>query len=106
MRGVLLEVLPILETEEFIISFKQLVARGGGPSIVYSYNSSKFVAAAKCLNSVQDKEKYHEFLSDHIMVLQCESNTMEGHFKHLICLFKSAFTTLSDNDTNPGAKSF
>lgn len=66
MRGVLLEVLPILETEEFIISFKQLVARGGGPSIVYSYNSSKFVAAAKCLKSVQDKEKYHEFLSDHI----------------------------------------
>ena len=105
-RGVFQEVVPILETEELIESFKQLVEKGGGSSIIYSYNGSKFVAAAKCLNTMQDKDKYHEFLSDHIITWQCESNTMEGHFEHLIGLFKSAFTTLLVNDPNPGGKSF
>ena len=99
-RWVFQEVLPILETEELIESFKQLVEKGGGSSIIYSENGSKFVVAAKCLKTMQ------EFLSDHIITWQCESNTMEGHFEHLIGLFKSVFTTLLDNDPNPGGKSF
>lgn len=105
-RRVFQEVLSILETEELIESFKQLVEKGGGSSIIYSYNGSKSVAAAKCLNTMQDKDKYHEFLSDRIITWQCESNTMEGHFEHVIGLFKSAFTTLLVNDPNPGGKSF
>ena len=46
-RGVFLELLPSLETSEFVKSLKRLIARRGQPSRVYSDNGQKFVATAE-----------------------------------------------------------
>ena len=45
--AVFLDLVPSLETSEFIKSFKRLVARRGKPSIIYSDNATTFVAASK-----------------------------------------------------------
>ena len=42
-HGVFLEVLPSLETTEFIKSLKRLIARGGRPSKIYSDNGQTFM---------------------------------------------------------------
>jgi hypothetical protein len=44
-RGVRLELLKSLETEEFLQSFKRFIARRGRPSVVYSDNGTTFKAA-------------------------------------------------------------
>ena len=49
-RGVFLELLPSLETGEFIKSLKRLIARRGRPSKVFSDNGKTFVAAAQWLS--------------------------------------------------------
>ena len=49
IRGVFLELLPILETNDFIQSLKLFIARRGRPSKAYSDNGKTFVAAAKWL---------------------------------------------------------
>ena len=93
-RGVFLEVLPNLETEEFIQSFKRFIARRGRPSVVYSDNGSTFVAAAKWLKNVRKDEKFHEFLSDQTITWRFNASRAPwwgGHFERLIGLFKSAF---------------
>ena len=52
-RGIFLEVLPNLETGEFIKTFKRLIARRGRPFLVYSDNGSRFTAAANWLKKVK-----------------------------------------------------
>ncbi len=46
-RAVYLDLVPNLSTEEFIRSFKRLVARRGRPKKIYSDNGKTFVAASK-----------------------------------------------------------
>lgn len=64
-RAVFLELLPSLETREFIKSFKRMIARRGRPSLVYSDNGSTFVAAAKWLKLVWKDEELNDFLRNH-----------------------------------------
>ena len=63
-RGVFLELLPSLETGEFIKSLKHFIARRGRPSRVYSDNNQTFLVAAKWLKKVQKDAEFHSFLSN------------------------------------------
>ena len=55
-RAVYLELLHSLETQEFLQSFRRLVARKGRPSKVYSDNAKTFVAAVRWLKKAQSDE--------------------------------------------------
>ena len=94
IRGVFLELLPNLETQEFIKSMKRLIARRGRPSKVYSDNGKTFVAAAKWLKKVSKDEKLCEFLSDESITWQFNLSRAPwwgGQFERLIGLMKAAF---------------
>lgn len=93
-RGVFLELLPSLETGDFIKSLKRFIARRGRPSKVYSDNGKTFVAAAKWLKKVQKDEKFHSFLSDQSITWQFNLSRAPwwgGHFERLIGVMKSSF---------------
>ena len=93
-RGVFLELLPSLETREFLKSFKRLVARRGRPSLVYSDNGSTFVAAAKWLKKVRKDEELNEFLSNQSISWRFNLSRAPwwgGQFERLIGLMKAAF---------------
>jgi len=62
-HGVFLELLPSLETGEFIKSLKRLIARRGRPAKVFSDNGKTFVAAAKWLSKVHKDEKFNDFFA-------------------------------------------
>lgn len=62
-RGIYLELLPSLETGEFLRCLKRFIARRGRPEKIYSDNGSTFVAAAKWLKQVMTDERLNEFLS-------------------------------------------
>ena len=64
-RAVHLELLPTLETREFIRSFKQFIARRGRPKKVYSDNGSTFVGAAGWLRKVMRDEQFNDYLAKH-----------------------------------------
>ncbi|XP_068675376.1 uncharacterized protein [Montipora foliosa] len=93
-RGVFLELLPSLETTQFIKSLKRLIDRRGRPSKVYSDNGQTFVAAAKWLKKVQKDETFHSFLSDQSIIWQFNLSRAPwwgGQFERLIGLMNSAF---------------
>ena len=46
-RAIHLELVPLLEVEEFLQAFHRFCARRGLPSKVYSYNATTFKSAAK-----------------------------------------------------------
>ena len=62
-RAVYLELMPSLDTQKFIESFKQFIARKGRPNKVYSDNAKTFISAAKWIRKAQRDEKLNEFLS-------------------------------------------
>ncbi|XP_046846737.1 uncharacterized protein LOC124440388 [Xenia sp. Carnegie-2017] len=62
-RAVQLEMLPDMSTEEFMHSFKKLVARRGKPDKVYSDNAKTFVAAAKRVRKISKDEQVHDYLA-------------------------------------------
>ena len=59
-----LDLLPSLETKEFLRSFKRFIARRGRPETVYSDNGKSFVGAAKWINKVMSDEKIRDFLKN------------------------------------------
>ena len=63
MRGVYLDLLATLETDEFLTSLKRFIARRGRPQIIYFDNGGTFRAVAKWLQQVQADEKFHNYLS-------------------------------------------
>ena len=69
-RGVFLELLTSLETEEFLTSLNHFIARRGRPSRIYSDNCQTFVAAAKWLKKAQSEEELHAFLSNNSIIWQ------------------------------------
>ena len=62
-RAVYLKLMPSLDTQRFMESFKQFIAKKGRPNKVYSDNAKTFVAAAKWLREAQRDERFNEFLS-------------------------------------------
>ena len=99
-RGVYLELLPNLQTAEFLDSLKRLIARRGRPKLVYSDNGGTFVAAAKWLRKVVKDEGFHDFLSKHGIEWRFNLSRAPwwgGQFERLIGLFKASFHKVIGN---------
>jgi hypothetical protein len=58
-----LELLPTLETDEFLKGFKTFIARRGRQKLVYSDNGGTFVGAASWLRQVMNDEKLNGYLA-------------------------------------------
>ena len=62
-RAFFLDLLPSLESTEFLASFKRFIARRGRPQKVYSDNGKTFVGAVKWIKQVMGDEKFQNFLT-------------------------------------------
>ena len=71
-RALFLDLLPNLETTEFLASFKGFIARHGTPKKVYSDNGRTFIGAARWIKQVMQDEKFHNFLA--CQGIQCQFN--------------------------------
>ncbi|XP_046847100.1 uncharacterized protein LOC124440717 [Xenia sp. Carnegie-2017] len=92
-RAVYLELMPSSDTQRFMESFKQFIARKGRPNKVYSDNAKTFVAAAKWLREAQRDERFNEFLSKNQVKWQFNLSRAPwwgGQFERLIGLVKRA----------------
>ena len=92
-RGIFMELLQSLETQEFIRSTKRLIARRGRPTKVYSDNGKTFVAAAKWLKTARKDEKFNDFLADNDITWQFNLSRAPwwgGQFERLIGVVKSS----------------
>ena len=69
-RALYLDLVPSLETREFILSLKKLIARKGRPQKIYSDNGSTFVGAARWLRKAMCDEKLNKFLAENEIVWQ------------------------------------
>ena len=76
--GLFLDLLPSLNTEEFIISLKRFVARRGRPKQIYSDNGGTFKAAAKWLQEAQKSEKFNDYLAQHSITWQFNLSRAPG----------------------------
>ena len=62
-RALYLEVLPSLETSEFLSSLKRFIARRGRRAVIYSDNERTFVGAAQWLKQVRRDENLRACLA-------------------------------------------
>ena len=62
-RALFLDLLPNLETKEFLASFKRFIARRGRPQKMYSDNGRTLVGAAQWIKQVMQDEKFQNFLA-------------------------------------------
>ena len=93
-RAVFLELLPRLETGEFIESLKPLIARRGRLTKIYSDNGRTFIAAANWLKKVREDERLNTFLSTHEITWQFNlrhATWWGGQYVRLIGVMKGAF---------------
>lgn len=70
LTRVFLELLPSMETGEFIKSLKRLIVRRGRPTKIYSDNRKTFIASANWLKKVSKDEKFNDYLSNHAITWQ------------------------------------
>ena len=92
-RGLFLEVLPNLETNEFLRSLKRLIARRGRPAKIYSDNGKTFVGAERWLKQVMRDEKMQDYLAHEHIKWQFNLSRAAwwgGQFERLIGLVKTA----------------
>ena len=93
-RAVFLELLPSLETGEFIKSLKCLITRRGRLTKIYSYNGKTFIAAANWLKKAHKDERLNTFLGTHKITWQFNLSRAPwwgGQFERLIRVMKGAF---------------
>ena len=93
IRALHLELLPSLETQDFIISLKKFIARRGRPKKVYSDNGGTFVGAASWLKLVMHDEQINDFLAQNGIKWQfnlSEAPWWGGQFERLVGLVKRA----------------
>ena len=64
MRAMYLALLKDMSTEQFIQSFKRLVARKGKPEKVYSDNGKTLISAAKCVTRLKKSEDLAHYLAN------------------------------------------
>ena len=99
-RAVYLELLHSLETQEFLQSFKRLVARKGRPSKVYSDNAKTFVAAVRWLKKAQSDKNFNDYLATNQIHWQFNLSCAPwwgGQFEQLIGLVKRALHKTIEN---------
>ena len=92
-RGISLELLPNMETTEFITSLKRFIAHRGRPEKIYSANDKTFVGAANLLKTIMHDKKVHDYLAKHRIMWQFNLSRAPwwgGQFGRLIGLVKRA----------------
>ena len=92
-RALYLDLVSSLETREFILSLKKLIARKGRPQKVYSDNGSTFVGAARWLRKAMCDEKFNKFLTENGIVWQFNLSRAPwwgGQFERMVGLVKNA----------------
>ena len=99
-RALHLDLLPSLETKEFLRSFKRFIAQRGRPKTVYSDNRKSFVGAAKWISKVMSDEKFHDFLA--VQQIKWKFNLSRvpwwgGQFERMVELVKSALNKTVGN---------
>ncbi|XP_044179547.1 uncharacterized protein LOC122961023 [Acropora millepora] len=67
-RALHLDLARSMETAEFLLSLKGLMARRGRPSTIYSDNGSTFIGAAAWIRQVKKDERLNDFLAHHQIV--------------------------------------
>ena len=93
-RALYLEVLPDMTCEEFLGSFKRMIANRGRHQKVISDNGRTFIAAAKWLHKIMCNEKLHDFLAHHKITRQFNLSRAPwwgGMFERMVGLVKTAF---------------
>lgn len=93
-RALFLDLLPNLETKEFLASFKRFIARRGRPQKVYSDNGRTFVGAAQWIKQVMRDEKFQNFLAYQGIKWQFNLSRAPwwgGQFERMVGLVKRAF---------------
>ena len=92
-RAVYLELLKDMTTEQFIQSFKRLVARKGKPEKVYSDNGKTFISAAKWVKRLKKSEDLAHYLAKQDIKWQFNlprAPWCGGQFERLIGLMKKS----------------
>ena len=64
-KALYLDLARSLQTGEFLLSLKGLIAGRGRPSKIYSDNGSTFIGTAAWIKQVQNDEKLNDFLACH-----------------------------------------
>ena len=99
-RGIYLELLPTLETTEFLRSLKRFIARRGRPERIYSDNGGTFIGAAKWIRAVAKDERLQDYLSLHQIRGQFNLSRAPwwgGQFERMIGLTKAALAKTIGN---------
>ena len=79
-RDLHLELLPNLETAEFLSSLKRLISRRGRPKKIHSENGRSFVGAAKWFKDRNERREIPRFpdTQEHSMAVQRKSSALVG----------------------------
>ena len=92
-RAVYVDLVPNLETTEFIRSLKCFIARRGRPQRIYSDNGKTFVSASKWIQQVMKDERIHGFLTQQGIEWRFNLSRAPwwgGQFERLIGLVKGS----------------
>ena len=92
-RALYLDLARSLQTDEFLLSLKGLIARRGRPSTIYSDNGSTFIGATAWIKQVQNDEKLNDFLAHHQIMWKFNLSRAPwwgGQFERMIGLVKTA----------------
>ena len=92
-RALYLDLARSLQTGEFLLSLKGLIARRGRPTAIYSDNGSTFIGAAAWIKQVQNDEKLNDFLARQQITRKFNLGRAPwwgGQFERMIGLVKTA----------------
>ena len=99
-RGIYMELLPTLETTDFLGSLKRFIARRGRPERIYSDNGGTFIGAAKWIRAVAKDERLQDYLSINQIRWQFNLSRVPwwgGQFERMIGLVKAALNKTIGN---------
>lgn len=99
-RALYLELLPNMETIEFLRSLKRFIARRGRPEKIYSDNGRTFVGAANWVKLVTQDESLNEFLARHRIKWQFNLSRAPwwgGQFERMVGLVKASLSKCIGN---------
>ena len=99
-RALYLDLARSLQTGEFLLSLKGLIARRGRPSAIYSDNGSTFIGAAAWIKQVHNDEKLNDFLARHQITWKFNLSRAPwwgGQFERMIGLVKTAVSKTIGN---------
>ena len=92
-RALYLDLARSMETNEFLLSLKGLIARRGRPSTIYSDNGSTFIGAAAWMKQVTNDERLNDYLARHQIAWKFNLSRAPwwgGQFERMVGLVKVA----------------